>query len=329
MTLAQLRYLIAVVDAGLNLTVAAERVHATQPGLSKQLRALEDELGFQLLTRHGKRLTGLTELGAEVSQRARLIVDEARSIRALAANARGEASGDLTLICTQTLARFVLPQAVAALRQRYPRVRVGIQASDPIHIADTLAKGGADLALASSGGEQPGGGLAIPLFRWRRVALLPVAHPLAHRRELKLDDLAQHPLLAYASTTRPGSSLAGAFAARGLHPDYALTAGDAEVIATYVEGGMGIGIVSELCVPTLPTSLRAIALEAAVPACTTYALLPANRLPRDYTLDLLGLISPGLDLRSLRRVIAGTEGADFPEPPWYSPPPPRLELVAA
>lgn len=317
MTLAQMRYLIAVVDAGLNLTVAAERVHATQPGLSKQLRALEDELGFALLTRYGKRLTGLTELGSEVAERARRIVDEARSIRALAANARGEASGDLTLICTQTLARFVLPQAVSALRQRYPKVRVGIQASDPIHITETLAKGHADVALASSGGDAPAGGLAVPLFRWRRVAILPVTHPLAGREELRLDDLAQHPLLAYASTTRPGSSLAAAFANRGLHPEYALTAGDAGVIATYVESGLGIGIVAEMCVPSLPPSLCAVALEAAIPACTTYALLPANRLPRDYTLDLLALISEGLDLRALRRVIAGTEEPRFPLPPWY------------
>lgn len=328
MTLAQLRYLIAVVDAGLNLTVAAERVHATQPGLSKQLRALEDELGFVLLTRHGKRLTGLTELGQQVADRARLIVDEARSIRALAANARGEASGDLSLICTQTLARFVLPQAVAELRQRYPRVRVGISASDPIHITDTLGKGGADLALVSSGGEVPTGGLAVPLFRWKRVALVPVGHSLAHRRELRLEDLAQYPLLAYASTTRPGSSLAAAFSARGLHPDYALTAGDADVIATYVDSGMGIGIVSELCVPTLPASLRAVALEAAVPACTTYALLPANRLPRDYTLELLGLIGEGLDVRTLRRIFAGNEPAAFAEAPWYRAPGARLELVA-
>jgi LysR family transcriptional regulator, cys regulon transcriptional activator len=317
MTLVQLRHLIAIVDAGLNLTVAAERVHATQPGLSKQLRALEDELGFPVFLRNGKRLTGLTELGSEVAARARLIVDQARSIRAFAANTRAETQGELRLVCTHTLARFVLPEALGELRRRYPRVRLAIETTDPGRIIEALGGGDVDVALSSSAGLPPESGLAVPLFRWRRVALVPANHALAGRSVLRLADLAQHPLLVYPSTVRPGSSLAEAFADQGLHPEYAVTASDAELIRTYVEQGIGIGVVADLAAHRLPPSVRAIPLEQAVAACTTYALLPANRVPRDFTLELLHGLAPQLDLAALRRVLAGLEKPDFAEAGWF------------
>ena len=317
MTLVQLRHLIAIVDAGLNLTVAAERVHATQPGLSKQLRALEDELGFPVFLRNGKRLTGLTELGSEVASRARLIVDQARSIRAFAANTRAETDGELRVVCTHTLARFVLPEALGELRRRYPRVRLAIETTDPARIVEALGGGDVDVALSSSAGLPPETGLAVPLFRWRRVALVPATHVLARRKVLRLIDLAQCPLLVYPSTVRPGSSLAEAFADQGLHPEYAVTASDAELIRTYVEQGIGIGIVADLAAHRLPPSVRAIPLEMALAPCTTYALLPANRVPRDYTLELLRGLAPKLDLAALRRVLAGLEKADFPEAEWF------------
>ncbi len=318
MTLIQLRHLIAIVDAGLNLTVAAERVHATQPGLSKQLKALEDELGFPLFLRNGKRLTGLTELGAEVAVRARQIVDQARSIRAFAANTRAETVGQLRLVCTHTLARFVLPAALGELRRRYPRVHLAIETTDPARIVEALGSGDVDVALSSSAGLPPETGLAVPLFRWRRVALVPRKHALADRKVLRLADLAAHPLLVYPSTLRPGSSLAEAFADQGLTPEYAVTASDAELIRTYVEQGIGIGIVADLATRDLPDSVCAIPLEASVAACTTYALLPANRVPRDYTLELLHGLAPQLDLSALRRTLAGLEKAAFAEPGWFS-----------
>mgnify|MGYP000019064544 FL=1 len=317
MTLIQLRHLIAIVDAGLNLTVAAERVHATQPGLSKQLRALEDELGFPVFLRNGKRLTGLTELGAEVAARARLIIDQARSIRAFAANTRAETQGELRLVCTHTLARFVLPEALGELRRRYPRVRLAIETTDPARIVEALGSGDVDVALSSSAGLPPESGLAVPLFRWRRVALVPQGHALASRSVLRLADIASYPLLVYPSTVRPGSSLAEAFADQGLTPDYAVTASDAELIRTYVENGIGIGIVADLATRGLPPSVRAIPLELAVAPCTTFALLPANRVPRDYTLELLHGLAPQLELPSLRRILAGLEPAKFADPGWF------------
>lgn len=320
MTLIQLRHLIAIVDSGLNLTVAAERVHATQPGLSKQLKALEDELGFPVFLRNGKRLTGLTELGSEVAQRARLIVDQAKSIRAFAANTRAETEGELRLVCTHTLARFVLPDALGALRQRYPRVHLAIETTDPGRIVEALGGGDVDVALSSSAGLPPEAGLAVPLFRWKRVALVPKGHPLAERKLLRLADLAAHPLLVYPSTVRPGSSLAAAFDELGLKPEYAVTASDAELIRTYVEQGIGVGIVADLATRRLPDSVRAIPLDERIAACTTYALLPANRVPRDYTLELLRGLAPGLDLAALRRVLAGLEKSEFAEPAWFSSP---------
>lgn len=320
MTLVQLRHLVAIIDAGLNLTVAAERLHATQSGLSKQLRALEDELGFPLFLRNGKRLAGLTELGSEVVTRARLIIDQARSIRAFAANTRAETEGELRVVCTHTLARFVLPAALSELRLRYPRVRLHIETTDPARIVEALGGGEADVALSSSAGLPPEIGLAVPLFRWRRVALVPASHRLADRKLLRLADLSEQPLLVYPSTVKPGSSLAEAFADQGLQPDYAVLASDAELIRTYVEQGIGIGIVSDLATHGLPPAVRAIPLELALAPCTTYALLPANRVPRDFTLELLRGLAPALDLTHLRRVLAGLENAQFPDPDWKVPP---------
>ncbi|NLB13801.1 MAG: LysR family transcriptional regulator, partial [Gammaproteobacteria bacterium] len=171
MTLTQLRYLVAIADSGLNITLAAERVHATQPGLSKQLKQLEDELGFQLFLRKGRSLDAITVPGAEVIARARKLLLEAGNIRALAANLRGEAQGELSISTTHTQARYVLPPAIAPLRQRYPEVSVHIVPTGDGEAVAELGRG-ADVALVSSSGQPPSGGVALPLYSWRRVVVV-------------------------------------------------------------------------------------------------------------------------------------------------------------
>src|SRR5690606_10618194 len=246
MTLTQLRYLVAIVDAGLNITLAAERVHATQPGLSKQLKQLEDELGFQLFVRKGRSLEGIAPAGRKVIEHARRVLAEVANIRSYAANERGEHAGRLLLATTHTQARYVLPPAIAGVRREYPQVDVDLQAASDSEVMQLL-RDGADLAVISTAGGVPEGGLAVPLYTWRRVLL--ASHPLAGLdRAPGLAELARHPLISYESSTRPDSSMRRAFVAAGVEPQLAMTARDANLIKTYVRAGLGAGLLAEMAV---------------------------------------------------------------------------------
>lgn len=319
MTLTQLRYLVAIADSGFNITLAAERVHATQPGLSKQLKQLEDELGFQLFLRKGRSLEGVAPAGEKVIEHARRILDEAANIRSYAANARGEHAGRLLLATTHTQARYVLPPVIAAIKRAFPQVSVDLQAAGDAEVLQRLAQDGADLALISSAGSVPGGGLAIPLYRWRRVLLVPSAHPLASfDRAPTLAELAQHPLISYESSTSAESSLQRAFAAEGVSPQVAMTARDANLIKTYVRAGLGAGLLAEMAIGSREDAdLRIIEAPTALPECITWAVVPRGRVLRDYALALLHALAPQIDSRDLRRVLEGNLEADWPTPPTW------------
>ena len=319
MTLTQLRYFIAIADSGLNITTAAERVHATQPGVSKQLKQLEDELGFQLFSRKGKSLHAITPSGQQVLERARVIIAEAANIRSIAADLRGEESGDLAIATTHTQARFVLPGAIALLKQRYPGVSVHLKAQGDAQVLEFFERGEADLAIISTSDAPPQGGLAVPLFTWKRAIVAPRGHALAALgRHLTLSDLARHPLVSYESSLRPESSLRQVFAAAGEAPQFAFTSRDADLIKTYVRAGLGVGIFAEMAM--LAEDLRDLqVLDAAdlFSPCTTWLVLRRDRVPRTYALALVELIAPQLDSRDVNRALAG----EVPEHYWPAPPP--------
>lgn len=320
MTLTQLRYFIAIADSGLNITTAAERVHATQPGLSKQLKQLEDELGFQLFSRKGKSLQAVTPAGKRVLERARIIAAETANIRSIAADLRGEESGELSIATTHTQARFVLPAAIAALKRRYAGISVRLQPQGDAQVMGTFERGQADLAIVSTSGAAPNGGLAVPLYRWRRAVVVPRDHVLARRRgPITLAQIARHPLVSYESSLRADSSLRQAFDAAGLTPNIACTSHDADLIMTYVRAGLGIGILAEMAL--LGDDARRLhVLEAAhlLPECTTWLVLRRDRIPRSYALALVELIAPQLDRRDLGRAVAGELPAQWPQPPDWS-----------
>ncbi|HEY9131273.1 MAG TPA: LysR substrate-binding domain-containing protein [Dyella sp.] len=306
MTLTQLRFLVAIADAGLNITLAAERVHATQPGLSKQLKQLEDELGFQLFTRKGKSLEAITHAGGHVLERARVILAEAANIRSIAANLRNEARGDLRIATTHTQARFVLTEAIAALNRVYPQVGVHLQPGRESDALALLDGGEVDMAIVSTSGAPPATGIALPAYRWNRVVLAPRAHALAAlRRELTLDDLAAESLISYDSSQKPESSLRRAFDAAGLHPQIAITAGDADLIKAYVRAGLGIGILAEMAVlPHDTDDLRALAADHLFARCTTWIVLRRESVLREYVLEFIERFAPQLDRRDITRALA-------------------------
>lgn len=319
MTLVQLRYFVAIADAGFNITQAAEHVHATQPGLSKQLKQLEDELGFLLFVRKGRSLEGLTPAGGHVLTHARKMLSEAANIRAFAANQRRDGHGQLLIATTHTQARFVLPAVIARVHQAYPQLSIHLQPNADSDVLTQLARGEADLALISTAGDMPVDGIAIPMFRWRRVVVLPRSHPLAQAgRRPTLADLADLPLVSYESSIRPDSSLRRAFATSGLEPQLAMTARDADLIKTYVRAGIGVGLLAEMAMSTIhDTDLVALQAPDAIPECVAWAVLPKERVLRDYTVELLVALAPQLDRHDLRRILAGNQTADWPAPPTW------------
>ncbi|RMH94815.1 LysR family transcriptional regulator [Lysobacter pythonis] len=317
MTLTQLRYLVAIVDAGLNISQAALRVHATQPVLSRQLKQLEDELGLQLFSRKGRSLQAITPAGGEVVQHARRLLREADNIRQLAANQRGEGEGRLTLVTTHTQARFVLPPAISMVKQRWPRVSVHLQPAGDAEILGLLAEGEADLALISTSGRAPDAGIAIPLYRWRRKLLMPKTHPLATKPELTMVDLARAPLVSYESSLRAASSLQRAFARAGVVANIAMTAADADLIKTYVRTGLGIGLLAEMAVGAQEADLAVREAPTEIPANIAWAVLPRERVMRDYTTALLLALAPQLDRHDLQRTVAGHQPPDWPPPPSW------------
>jgi LysR family transcriptional regulator, cys regulon transcriptional activator len=319
MTLTQLRYIVAIADAGLNITLAAERVHATQPGISRQLRQLEDELGFQFFLRKGKSLESITTAGAQVIARARVILAEAANIRVLAANLRSEVDGELVIVTTHTQARFVIPSAVAAVKRRFPHVGVRLEPHGDIELMELLGKGVADVAIVSTAGAPPNADLAIPIYRWDRQILVPRSHPLAALgRAPRIDELAGYALVSYESSLAAESSLRRAFDAAGCELKLAVTARDADLIKTYVRAGLGVGVLAEMALGDDDRAeLSVLSASGLLPTCTTWVVLQRDRVQRDYALDLIAALAPHIDRRDLVRVVEGVAAADWPEPPHW------------
>jgi LysR family cys regulon transcriptional activator len=318
MTLTQLRHLIAIADSGLNITLAAERVHATQPGLSKQLRQLEGELGFQLFVRKGKSLDAVTLAGRQVLERARIILAETANIRSIAANLRNEAHGELRIATTHTQARFALPMAIGALSQRYPEVVVHLQPGRDADVLAQLEAGHVDLAVISSAGAPPAD-IALPAYRWQRVILTPRDHPLATSdKPPTIEQLATFPLISYDSSMMAESSLRRAFDAAGASPQIAMTASDADLIKTYVRAGLGIGVLAEMAILPGDTDLQALPADHLLPQCTTWIVLRQESVPRDYVLEFIRQFAPHLERRDVVRTLAGgISRIDWPTVPHW------------
>jgi DNA-binding transcriptional LysR family regulator len=317
MTLLQLRYLAAIADAGLNITVAARNIGATQPGVSKQLRQIEDELGFQLFVRRGKSLEAVTNAGQEVLDRARVILAETGAIRALAVNQRGDAAGTLRIAASHTQARFVLPEALAAVRARFPGLRIDIFPSSEAAALERLARQEAEVALVSNPDAAKSGEFAAPLYRWRLRAIVQADHPLARGAgSPTLQELARGPLVTYDWGRDAGSPFVRTFAEAGLTPAIACTAADAELIKSYVRAGLGIGVVAEMAVSDRDDDLAVLDLPDGFPSRTAWALVRRGHMLRAPILHLLSALAPHLDVAALRSGAALNVETSAQPPRW-------------
>ena len=246
MRLQQLRYIREVVRQGFNVSAAAEALHAAQPGVSSQIQALERELGVRIFERKGKRLTGLTRPGQIIAEAAERVLREVENIRRVGAEFSNERAGTLSIATTHTQARYVLPPVRKTCTERYPEVRLDIRQGNPVQVSQMAVRGEADLAIATEAIERFEELVMLPCYQWNRCVVVPPGHPLTRERPLTLEAIARHPIITYDFAFTGRSKINQAFEARGLEPNVVLTAIDSDVIKTYVELGLGVGILAKM-----------------------------------------------------------------------------------
>ena len=303
MTLQQLKYLVAIAESGLNITAAAERLYTSQPGISKQLKLLEQELGVQLFTRMCKRLTAITPAGKDVIGRARRIMREVENIRNLASDLSGEQEGTLSIATTHTQARHVLPDVIREFRERYPKINLELQQATSEQIAELVAANRVDFAIATGSRQLFPGLVLLPCYSWDRIVLVPNGHPLTGNKELSLRVLAGYPLVTYVFGATGESSLKKAFADQGLEPNVVFTARDADIIKTYVRMGMGVGIVAPMAYECQDQKdLTALSAAGLFPRVTTWLGYRRDSVLRRYMVDFIALFAPHLTPQITRKV---------------------------
>jgi LysR family transcriptional regulator, cys regulon transcriptional activator len=313
MKLQQLKYLLAIVDNGLNITQAAEKLYTSQPGVSKQLKLLEEELGMQLFTRKGKSLGGITAAGEQVIDRARIIMAEVDNIRSLASDFYREEEGTLSIATTHTQARYVLPDVIREFRDRYPGVSLNLHQGTSEQIADMVAANEIDFAIATGSKELFSELLLVPSYHWDRKIIVPQNHELTRlERKLTLEDLAGYPLVTYVFSFGGQSSLKRAFAEQGLEPDVVFTARDADVIKTYVRMGLGVGIVASMAEDCDDQKdLTAIDARGLFPRSTTWIGYRKDIVLRRYMLDFIRLFAPHITEEQLEHTRHARSQADI------------------
>ncbi|MFN3612248.1 CysB family HTH-type transcriptional regulator [Tepidimonas sp.] len=248
MNLHQFRFVQEAVRRNLNLTEAAKALHTSQPGVSKAILELEDELGIDIFARHGKRIKRLTEPGRQVVRSIEIILREVQNLKRIGEHYAAQDSGTLSIATTHTQARYVLPAPVARLRQAYPKVSISLHQGSPDQVARLVLEDGADIGIATESLSHYDDLVTLPCYEWQHVLVLPPGHPLLERERIGLEDLVAQPLITYHPTFTGRTRIDQAFAQRGLAPQIVLEAIDSDVIKTYVKLGMGVGIVAEMAV---------------------------------------------------------------------------------
>lgn len=251
MKLQQLRYIWEVSRNGLNVSSTAQALYTSQPGISKQIRLLEDELGVEIFARSGKHLTRVTAAGERIIQTAGEVLRKCENIKQIAQEFSNERTGSLAIATTHTQARYALPAVIKRFVEQFPDVSLHMQQGTPTQIAEMAADGTVDFAIATEGLDQFSDLIMMPCYRWNRCVIVTKDHPLAQEGRLTLERLAEYPLVTYVFGFTGRSKLDEAFSSQELTPKVVFTAADADVIKTYVRLGIGVGIVARMAVDEL------------------------------------------------------------------------------
>ena len=295
MKLQQLRYIWEVAHHDLNVSATAQSLFTSQPGISKQIRLLEDELGVEIFSRSGKHLTHITPVGKTIIAQAGEMLKTAESIKQAAHEFRDEKSGSLTIATTHTQARYALPAVIESFIARYPNVSLHMHQGSPVQIAELAANGEVDFAIATEGLDLFADLVMLPCYCWNRSVVVPRNHPLVAKERLALEDVAAHPLVTYVFGFTGRSKLDDAFKREGLEPRVVFTATDADVIKTYVRLGLGIGIIADMA-HDLDEDSDLVALDAShlFSASTTMIGCRKGTFLRGYMYDFIEFFAPHL-----------------------------------
>lgn len=308
MNLHQLRFVREAVRQNFNLTEAAKALYTSQPGVSKAIIELEEELGIDIFTRHGKRIRGLTEPGRAVLKSVELIMQEIDGLKRIGKEYAAQDSGSFTIATTHTQARYALPKVVQAFMQKYPKVRLSLLQGHPRQIAEMVMRDQADLAIATESIAAIDGLISLPCYQWEHVLVVTPDHPLLKLKNLSLEELAHYPLITYDSAFAGRGKIDHAFEVRQLKPDILLEAIDADVIKTYVELGMGVGIIAGMAFDAeRDKNLRAIPVGHLFGMNISRVALKQGAYLRSYIYTFIELLNPTLSRKLIDQVMQGKQ----------------------
>lgn len=295
MKLQQLRYIWEVAHHDMNVSATAQSLFTSQPGISKQIRMLEDELGVEIFSRNGKHLTHVTPAGEAILKTAGEVLHKTESIKRIAQEFKNPSKGSLSIATTHTQARYALPPVIKAFIERYPDVSLHMHQGTPMQISELADQFGVDFAIATEALELFSDLIMMPCYQWNRTILVPRDHPLTEKTPLSIEDVAAHPIVTYVFGFTGRSKLDDAFKKRNLEPKVVFTATDADVIKTYVRLGLGIGIVAQMAYdPSTDDDLVALDASHLFEPSITKVGFRRGTYMRKYMYDFVELFAPHL-----------------------------------
>ncbi len=306
MNLQQLRYVHEVARHGLNVSEAAEALFTSQPGVSKQIRQLESELGVEIFVRHGKRLVEITEPGRAVLEIVGRMLRDMDNLRQVGEEFSNEAAGRLSIATPHTQARYALPGVVREFMQRYPQVKLELHQGNPRQVCEMVLSGEADIAIATEAIAEFDELVTLPCQQWNRCIIAPQRHPILQASPLSLEEIARWPIVTYDFAFTGRNQINKAFLGRGLKANVVLTAIDSDVIKTYVGMGLGIGILARMAYdPAVDKNLGMLDAAHLFESSTTRIGIPRKAWLRGYVYAFIELFAPHLNRRIVEAALAG------------------------
>ena len=304
MKLQQLRCIFQIVQSGFNISKASEALNTSQPGVSKQIKLLENEIGIKVFQRNGKRLVGLTEPGEMVLGSIEAILQESNNIKVISEEYIEKDQGTFTIATTHTQARYKLPRVVEEFVKKYPKINLNIHQGNPSQVTDQIINGEADVGIATESINLSKDIHTIPCYQWNRCIVMPKNHPLTEVRRIKLEDLAAYPMITYDYAFTGSTIVSEVFKNANIEPNIMLTAIDADVIKTYVSLNMGIGLIAEMAYEaTSDHPMVSRDVSHLFPLSTTYIGIRRDNFLRKYTSDFIRMFIPQTNEKELKKIL--------------------------
>jgi LysR family cys regulon transcriptional activator len=304
MKLQQLRCIFQIVQSEFNISKASEVLNTSQPGVSKQIKLLEDEIGIKIFQRNGKRLVNLTEPGELILSSIETILQESNNIKVISEEYIEKDQGTFTIATTHTQARYKLPKVVEEFVKKYPKTNLNIHQGNPSQVTDQIINGEADVGIATESINLSEDILTIPCYQWNRCVVMPKNHPLTELRKITLEDLAAYPMITYDYAFTGSTIVSEVFKNANIEPNIMLTAIDADVIKTYVSLNMGIGLIAEMAFDA-STDYPMVSRDVShlFPLSTTYIGIRRENFLRKYTSDFIRMFIPKVSENELKKIL--------------------------